>query len=169
MALQIFKIASTTVGSAGASSIDFTSIPSGYTDLKVVMSVRKIDATTLSSSYLKFNSSSTGYSYKRIYGNGSGAYSDTNVTGTASMYLGSSNSATSTANTFSSVEIYIPNYNSANNKSLSVEMVQEDNATAGYQFAIAGLWSNTAAITSIAITGDANYVQYTTATLYGIK
>jgi hypothetical protein len=35
---------------------------------------------------------------------------------------------------------------------------------------IAALWSNTAAINAITITsGDGNYVQYSSATLYGIK
>jgi hypothetical protein len=35
---------------------------------------------------------------------------------------------------------------------------------------IAGLWSNTAAITSISMAPDnGNYPQYSTATLYGIK
>ena len=37
MATTFFKIASATVGSGGASSIDFTSIPQTYTDLVFVV------------------------------------------------------------------------------------------------------------------------------------
>ena len=40
MATTFTKIASVTVGSGGASSIDFTSIPSTYTDLCVKLSTR---------------------------------------------------------------------------------------------------------------------------------
>ena len=39
MALQLFKIATTSLSTA-ASSITFSNIPQGYTDLKVVLSVR---------------------------------------------------------------------------------------------------------------------------------
>jgi hypothetical protein len=169
MANTYTLIASSTVGSGGAAGFTFTSIPGTYTDLLLRTSIRKSDSTTLSSSYLKFNSSTSDYSYKRLYGNGSGAASDTNVVGTASMYIGSTNSATSTSNTFSNMDIYIPNYAGSTNKSVSVDIVQEDNSSAGYQFIIAGLWSNIAAITQIDITGDANCVQYSTAYLYGIS
>jgi hypothetical protein len=169
MANTMTLIASSTVGAGGAAGFTFASIPGTYTDLLLKTSIRKSDATTLSSSYLKFNSSSSSYSVKRVFGNGSSVSSDTNPTGTSALYIGSTNSATSTSNTFSNMDIYIPNYAGSTNKSVSVDIVQEDNASAGYQFLIAGLWSNTAAITQIDITGDANCVQYSTAYLYGIK
>jgi len=76
--------------------------------------------------------------------------------------------ATYTANTFASAEIYIPNYTSSNYKSLSVDFVGENNATTSYQYFTAGLFSNTSAITSLVIDGTDNFVQYSTATLYGI-
>jgi hypothetical protein len=55
--------------------------------------------------------------------------------------------ATATANTFGNTEFYIPNYTSSNYKSFSVDGVTENNATAAFAL-YAGLWSNTAAITS---------------------
>ena len=170
MATTYEAIATVEVGSGGAATIEFTSIPATYTDLVVKLSLRKSDSNTLSWSNMTFNSSSSGYSAKRLYGNGSAAASDTNPdVGTSSLYIGSSNSATSTSNTFSNFEVYIPNYTSSNNKSISIDSVQEDNATSAYQFLVAGLWSNSAAISRIDIAGFANYVEYSTATLYGIK
>ena len=81
-----------------------------------------------------------------------------------------SNEGTYTANTFSNFSTYIPNYAGSNNKSYSVDGVTENNATASYQIMYAGLWSNTAAINQITLVPDTlNFVQYTTATLYGIK
>jgi hypothetical protein len=75
-----------------------------------------------------------------------------------------------TANTFSSTEIYIPNYASANYKSYSVDQVDEGNQTTVYSHLIAGLWSNTAPINQITFTPTSyNFVQYSTATLYGIR
>ena len=40
MANTFKKIQTVTVGSGGAASIDFTSIPQTYTDLKIVLSAR---------------------------------------------------------------------------------------------------------------------------------
>jgi hypothetical protein len=167
MADTFIKISSVSVGSGGTSTLNFPSIPGTYTDLKLILSLRKVDATTISSSYMKFNGSSTGYSYKRFFGTGTSYSQDTNVVGTTSMYIGSSNSATSTSDSFSAVEIYIPNYISTTDKGVLCRMGYQDN-TSGYEFAIIGKHTSTSAITSIDITGDGNYAQYTTGTLYGI-
>ena len=169
MALQLYKIATVEVGSAGASSIDFTSIPQGYTDLKIVLSSRTARADTVDTVYAQFNSSTTGYSCKRLYGTGSAAGSDTPAAGATAFYLGIIDGNNATSNTFGSLECYIPNYTSANYKSASNDAVSETNATDGWQTLIAALWSSTAAITSISLKNlNANYTQYSTATLYGI-
>jgi len=68
------------------------------------------------------------------------------------------------------MEIYIPNYAGSTNKSFSSETNQENNATAAFARLLAGLWSQTAAITDIEITPNTgNWVQYSTAVLYGIS
>jgi hypothetical protein len=67
---------------------------------------------------------------------------------------------------------YIPNYAGSNNKSVSADNAREANqATDTYLVMDAGLWSNTSAITSIKIAPRVgpNFVQYSTAYLYGIK
>ena len=166
-------IASSTVGSGGAASIDFTSIPSTYTDLKIVVSAR----SSYSSSegvLMQFNGSSgANYFYRQLYGFGSsspGSY--TPGSGQTSCLVGTMGGTNFTASTFDSVEIYIPNYTSSNNKSFSVDSVAENNSATSNQLdLIAGLWSQTAAITSISFTSynSANFVQYSTFYLYGIK
>ena len=163
------KIASVTVGSGGASSIDFTSIPQTYTDLCVKVSTR--NNASANNYTIKFNGSSvSAYSDRILYANGSSAASGVNTTSGAGVY-GQMNPSTYTANTFDSGEIYIPNYTGSNNKSVSIDNVQESNAAGVFMSIIAGLWSNTSAITSITLTpiSSAAYVQYSTATLYGIK
>jgi hypothetical protein len=61
-----------------------------------------------------------------------------------------------------------PNYTSSNFKSFSADGANEDNTTSIYMGLTAGLWSQTAAITSLTLSG-ANFAQYSTFTLYGIS
>jgi len=163
-------ISTVTVGSGGSLYIDFTSIPSTYTDLCLVISSRATAANTLDGIYLNFNSSRTGYSSRVLYGNGSagvGSYTGSATDGS----IGTEDAGNNTANTFSNIAVYIPNYAGSTNKSYSAESVAEDNSSSNATLRIvAGLWSNTSAITSIRLVNDtaSNFVQYSTASLYGI-
>jgi hypothetical protein len=165
-------IATVTVGAGGAATISFSSIPATYTDLKVVMSVRNAySGGGAANHYMTFNGSSTGYSGRYISGSGSAASSAGNTGGTSVIYIGALQNNSWTANTFGNLEVYIPNYTSSNNKSVSFDTVTENNATLAYAQFGAGLWANSAAITSITFTPESatgDFVQYSTATLYGI-
>jgi hypothetical protein len=169
MANTYVAIQTVTVGSGGSASMAFTSIPQTYTDLIVKVSARTDEAAAdWSQSNITFNGSSTNYTNRYLVGTGSAASSGS--VGTTFVYGGRGTGATATANTFGNSEVYIPNYTSANYKSVSTDEVTENNATAALTFFNAGLWSNTAAITSLTITAQScNFVQYSTATLYGIK
>ena len=156
-------IASSTVGAGGAATIDFSSIPSTYTDLQLLVSVREETSANAVVS-ITFNGSSANRSTRYLQGNGSAASSG-NTSGLQII----SAQPTDTANTFGSATIYIPNYAGSTNKSLSSDSVSENNATAAFSRLSAELWSNTAAINQITlatITGD--IAQYSTAYLYGI-
>lgn len=164
-----YFIASTTVGAGGASSIDFSSIPSTYTDLVLKLSLRNALADVWDNADIAFNGSTTTYTNLQLRGNGSTVTSAKSTTQPAINYWHVV-SNTATASTFGNAEIYIPNYTGSANKSVSVDSVTEQNATSSAATLTAGLWANSAAITSIKITGNgSNFVQYSTATLYGIK
>jgi hypothetical protein len=162
MANTYVKIGSTvTVGAGGAASISFSSIPSTYTDLQMLYSIRNTaDVNTFA---LTINGVSTNQTARRISGSGSAASSSTytEIQGNASS---------ATANTFSNGSIYIPNYTSSNNKSISIDVVSENNATLAYANLEAWLWSQTSTITSLGFSGlyGGTLAQYSTATLYGI-
>jgi hypothetical protein len=165
MANTFVKIATVTVGAGGTSSIDFTSIPSTYTDLSIVCSLRGNQNANNAFTNIGFNSSTSNFSTRFLQGNGS-------VTGTGAGVrgIGYLSNTYFTANSFDSTNVYIPNYAGSTNKSFSADSVVENNATEAWTFFVAGLWSNTAAITSIQITPNTGtFVQYSTATLYGIK
>jgi hypothetical protein len=164
------KIASNTVGAGGVASVTFSSIPSTYTDLVIKISARQNVA--FANAYLQFNGSTgANYSYRRLRGDGSGVSSATAASQTSADTFASVGRSSFTANTFSNAEIYVPNYTSANFKSFSIDSVNENNATAADMALNADLWSQTAAITSVTLLADsgANYVQYSTFTLYGIS
>jgi hypothetical protein len=79
-------------------------------------------------------------------------------------------SSGATASTFNNADLYIPNYAGSNNKSFSIDSVSENNGTAAVASLFAGLWSQTAAITSITLTSrNGNFDQYSTAYLYGVN
>lgn len=167
-------IQSVTVGAGGASSIDFTSIASTYTDILVKMSLRTDRSAIGDQIKFTVNGSTSTYSGIVLLGTGASVLSETSsAAGAGSGYLigENMNAATSTASTFGNAEIYIPNYAGSTNKSMSWDIVAENNATTGYQAIEAGLWATTSAITSIKLqsANAANFVQYSTAYLYGIS
>lgn len=160
-------ISTVTVGAGGAASIAFTSIPQTFTDLLLVLSLRANDTgTSWIGGNLTINGVTTNQTERYLYGNGSTASSTS-----ASTIEFFANSGSSTANTFGNASIYIPNYASTTtNKSYSQDLVTENNSATAFQLIHAGLWSSTAAITSLSYALPSNnLVQYSTASLYGIK
>jgi len=152
---------------ADAASVTFSNIPqTGYTDLKIVYSVRV--NTTNDLFILGFNGSTTGYSNRWIYGNGSSVSSGNN--GSYTQLISWVDTSDNTASTFGNAEVYIPNYTSSNYKSYSADFVSENNATGAEAGFMASLWSNTAAITSIKFESiiGANLLAGSTFSLYGI-
>ena len=164
MANTYEAIATVTVGSGGAATMAFTSIPQTYTDLLLKVSGRT-SYTTIDSIFFTFNASTADFSSIILYGDGTSASSFTQA-----RFAGSQTGSSQTANTFANNEIYIPNYAGSSYKSYSVDSVTETNGTTAYAYLAAGLWSDTAAITGITLTPNAgSFVEYSSATLYGIK
>lgn len=172
MALTYVAIASTTVSVGGASNIEFTSIPGTYTDLVVRFSLRSTESNNFTDQGFRvtFNNIATEYYNQLLYGEGTtaGAATNSNIADLRWVY---GNGATSTANMFSVGEIYITNYAVSRVKSIGLDSVTENNGINGAIRAMtAGFLNNTAAITSIKLaTATGNWVQYSSATLYGIK
>ena len=144
-------------------SITFSNIPQDGTDLLLVYSLRGDNSANYQK--MTFNGSGANFTQRELQGDGSSAGSGSRTDG---WIRASVNPSTFSASTFSNAAIYIPNYTSSNNKSFSVDTVVENNATTGYQWIIAGLWSQTPAITSIALGADSNFVSGSSATLYKI-
>jgi hypothetical protein len=166
MANTFVKIQTVTVGSGGSATIEFTSIPQTYTDLKIVVTGRGTAAFSGQGNYyiIKPNGLNTNLSSKYFLGIGTSPASG------SFQPFGYMSASDFTANAFGNSVHYIPNYTSANYKSFSTESGGESNVDIVYALVIDdGLWSSTAAITSLTLTpGGGNFAQYSTATLYGI-
>jgi hypothetical protein len=156
-------ISTQTVGVGGASSISFTSIPSSYTDLCLVLNGRTTDgAGAYQTVTLSINGSTANQTERYTYSTSSTVVS---TSYTAIELWTNGNGATAT--TFGNMQLYIPNYAGNANKGMNWDVVAENNGAAWLGVIGSGLWSSTAGITSLTL--NANFAQYSTATLYGIN
>lgn len=173
MAFTYSKLAEVTVGSGGASTIDFTNIPQNYTDLVVKCSTRDTGNNAgRSYVYLQFNGNTgANYTYKWIAGYDSNQTLSTGGTGSVQTLVGVTADVGATSSTFGNYEIYIPNYTSSTAKSLSADAVSENNSSSSWMNLMsASLWSITSVINRITLNaGTTSFAQYSTATLYGVK
>jgi hypothetical protein len=152
---------------SSAVTIDFTSIPQTYTDLRMIISgVGNANENI----FYRFNgSSSTVYSRTDLVGTGSSALSGR---ATGSQFGRLTNYAYPDTNVGNQVTIW-DIFNYTNSTTFTTSLARSNRASSGVE-AIVNLFSNTSAITSISIasnqyTGSANWLSGTTATLYGIK
>lgn len=163
-------IASTTVGSGGASNIVFSSIPSTYTDLLILVSFRKTSngGTDIG---VRLNSISTNYIFTAFGGTGAGT-TRSNFTGMSYFYVdGDIVPGTDfTSNIFTNARIYIQNYNNSSTKIFSAEGIGIKNSTNGYSRMTVGSNGTSDIVSSLTlVAGTGNLAQYSTASLYGIK
>ena len=165
-------IASNTLTSSAA-SVTFSSIPGTYTDLVIKLSARSDFASLVDTIGIRFNGATTNYSDTNINTNSSsGSGGSTRATGLT--YINGFRAivgSTATSSTFSNAEFYIPSYTASQAKPLSEFNVSENNDTTAYISAVAGLWNNTAAITSIVLNSinSANFVAGSSFFLYGLS
>jgi hypothetical protein len=160
-------ISSSTGGSGGAANITFSSIPATYTDLCVKISARGTSSFASNGHFyaITLNNLTSNRTQRFLQGDGSGTAS-----GSSSSFTSYMDPSDYTASTFANNEMYIPNYAGSTNKSMSLDVVTENNATTSFSAFYAQLWSDTADINQVTLTPNAgNFAQYSTATLYGIK
>jgi len=162
-------IASQTVGSGGASSVTFSSIPNTYNDLYIYASTRDTTSGVVGNTLVAaFNGSTTGIYAFVLSGGGSSPGVGSYAFG---RDIGADTSGSATANTFSNNYIYISNYASTTAyKSYMLNRGLENNATEDYNYIVTGVWQSTSALNSITFSpsGSSSFVQYTTFYIYGV-
>jgi hypothetical protein len=170
--MATYTLISSNVLSSSAASVTFSAIPATYTDLVLKASVRSDAAATVKETEIVFNAdTATNYSFTNILGLGTNGAATQQYGSQTYGWTGKIAAASSTSNTFANLEIYIPSYAASINKQFSIDNMNENNtgiveATAG----VGGLWSNTAAITSILFyPRSSNFVSGSSFYLYGIS
>jgi hypothetical protein len=150
-----------------ASLIEFIYIPQDGTDLLFTISARSTTTgTNVEPCLVTFNSNTSSYTARTLNGAGSGT--PTSASPTSRLAFNAPRAGTA-SNTFNNVSFYIPNYTANVNKSYSTDSVTENSATETHQTIIAGLWSNTSAITSVLFGPTANnFASGSTISLYKI-
>ena len=173
----MFPLGMVQVGSAGASTVTFSSIPADYTHLQIRGILRNTAATASSLDlFMNFNGGTgTNYrAYKQVGGDGSSAFAAASGTSTAALdkianayFLNDGN----TASVYSAWVCDILDYRNTNKYKVTRSLNGQDLNGSGSIRLFSGLWQSTSAITSIVLTveGGNNFKQYTQFALYGIK
>lgn len=158
-------IAHQELGSAAA-NITFSSIPQTYTDLMLLISPQ---ITAQNYVFVNVNGSSANHTFRNLI----------NELGTVDSYTESAYGVNAfpvgpmfsqNGSIPSNVAVYFPNYTSSNAKTVTADFVSEANSANVIGGILAGLWNNTAAITSLVLAlSTGNIGAGSSATLYGIR
>jgi hypothetical protein len=153
------SISTITVGSGGATSVTFSSIPQTYTHLQIRGFIT--DAATGQNFYMVFNDNA-GTKGHRLFGDGSAASSD---------YYNAAPVVTAASNTGNMGFVTdLLDYKNTNKTRVIRTLGGGDNNGSGRAGMWGGFWYSTAAITKLQITATADTIpQYSHFALYGIK
>ena len=172
------SIATVTVGSGGASEIEFTNIPGTYQHLQL----RGIGRISTSSTYwgnlkLQLNGDTADSTYSKhiLYGNGASAGATGDGGDGNGLYFFYTSGNSSVTSMFGAVVMDILDYASTSkNKTVRAFGGWDNNGTGstdtqkGYAHLSSGMWPSTSAITSLKLVCS-NLVQHSTYALYGVK
>jgi hypothetical protein len=167
MANTYSLIATQTVGSGGAATIIFSGIPQTFTDLILYTSTRTTDSNPTQQLYYNGDLTATNYNrgqYGLEYSVNPYAYNIADAGGSLV------NPSTASSLIFASCKFYIGNYSLAGQTKTNFVYGQYENQAAlAIGTFVANRWTGTAAITEIRLQSPANFVQYSSASLYGIS
>lgn len=160
------SISTVTVGSGGASTVTFSSIPSTYTHLQI----RSLNQTG-ANAVIRFNSDASGTNYRAHYIEGDG----TNISA-GTVQAGGYDGGYAivgkgpVSNTYGGAIIDILDYANTNKYKVSRGISGIDQNGSGYLDYISSVWMSTAAISSITFASvGTTFAQYSSFALYGIK
>lgn len=166
------SISTVTVGSGGASSIDFTSIPSSYEHLQIRYTARDTASALATFFIVKINGDTTNNNYiyiNYVLGTNSTVAAGAVTSGTQ-LYGGRTIGASANANRFSVGIMDILDYKNTNKYKVVRTLSGFSDSSNGDALFSAGAWKSTSAITSLSITPyTGSWVQHTQFALYGIK
>ena len=152
-------LATVTVPSGGAASITFSGIPTGYKHLQLRMLARSTRVNAGDYVLMRFNSDlGSNYAYHVLNCDGSGAGASAGSTQNG-QYWGRIGAGV----------IDILDYANTNKNKTSRGLIAYDNNGSGELYFNSGLWQSTSAISSVVLTCDSSFAQYSQFALFGVK
>lgn len=164
------------VGSGGASSITFSNIPQTYQHLELrIVGRGDLAANRVVVLVRPNNDSGSNYSSHYLLGTGASTLASGAVSQTSPIYCSVIPCSQYNSNNFGITLLKIFDYSStAKNKTILSVIGADNNATGatdvdkGFIQVASGLWMNTSAISSLVLVPGANFIENTTASLYGV-
>jgi hypothetical protein len=164
-------IASITVGSGGLASVSFSSIPSTFTHLQVRFFARSTynNAGSSVNLYYSLNSDgATNYSQHTLRGDGATVFASGNANQTV-MFAGAGIAdAGSTASVFSGGILDLLDYANTNKYKTARLLNGFDRNGGGQAVFSSGNWRSTSAVTTLTLSTDSNWAEFSRFDLYGI-
>lgn len=147
--MTTYKLIDKNILTSSQSSVSFTGLGSystTYTDLVLICTARNTNSGGhTGAAQLLLNG--TGPTVVRMYGSGSGVGTDTYAPDGSGLV----NESSSTTGVFASSSYFIANFNSSDNKSVSINSVQENAGSTSYAQMAVNYFAIGAAVTSITI------------------
>lgn len=154
----------TTTFAGSTNTLTFSSISASYTDLRIVFN--SAVAAGDNALYIRFNDDTAGnYGYASITGNGTSVVTSAADPNETLINAGVVNGSSKPS--FQIIDIF--SYAGGTNKTILCQS-SEDATGSGSARVVVGAWRQTTAINSIRLftSGSANFINGSTATLYGI-
>jgi hypothetical protein len=148
---------------ASPGTITFTSIPSTYTDLRLIINYTQ-GSSSSAQGYINNDSAGTSYSRTLLYGNGTSALSARNSNVSVFTLPVVSNS---TIPNFVTMD-FMSYSNTSTFKTFLAQGSSDQNGS-GFSAASVFLWRDTSAINRIDLYGNGTFAIGSTFTLYGVK
>lgn len=166
------SISTVTVGSGGASTITFSSIPSTYQHLQLRITARGLNSGDECQFQYTINDDfGSNYAWHLLRANGSGVFGDGAGSQDAMRAQGRYPGATAISNTFGAgITDFLDYANTSKNKTARTLGANDRNGS-GQIYFTSSVWLNTSAINKIIIgnSDGSGMAQYSSFALYGIK
>jgi hypothetical protein len=168
------SIATVTVGSGGASSAAFTSIPSTYKHLQIRLIARTTATGSADGGFMtvRFNDISSAASYYGqhwLRGNGTAAAAGADGTAT-NLYMERISTDQQTASSYGAGIIDILDYTNTNKNRVTRQLIGYDANGSGQIYFGSGMLLSTPAITKIELfPNSGSFKQHSSFALYGVK
>jgi hypothetical protein len=170
-----FELIQTSVLGSNTPSVTFTLTSlhqSSYKHLQLRAIARTTDNQAYADLYLRFNGdTATNYGWHYVSGTGSGSPSSGWASSQTGIFVGRASGNTATTNNFSAATTDIIDAFSSNKNKVTRMIGGEIDSSYMQTLTTSGLWSNTAAVTSITLFSNqgGNLVAGTRLSLYGIR